>query len=107
MSVTTKNPVCKHAVKVLGDYWTMMIIDVLSDSPLRFRDLEERIEGVNSATLTSRLKNMQTANLITRTEQSRADVTYELTETGRQAVPVLAAIGHFSAYIEKSSKPRN
>lgn len=104
MSITTKNPVCKDAIKVLGDYWTMMIIDMLSDSPLRFHDLERRIEGVNTATLSTRLRNMQSSKLIKRTELSRSDVTYELTELGKQAVPVLTVIGDFSAYVEKNHR---
>jgi DNA-binding HxlR family transcriptional regulator len=101
MSITTKDPVCAESVKLLGDYWTMMIIDVLSDGPLRFHDLEQRI-GVNTATLTTRLKHMQAAMLITRTEQSRADVTYQLTELGQRAVPVLNAINDFSDYATKN-----
>ncbi len=101
MSVTNKNPACAQSLKLLGDYWVMLIIDNLSDGPLRFRDLEQRIEGVNTATLTARLKNMQTSNLIERKEHSRADVAYELTELGQRAVPVLRAISNFSKYAEK------
>lgn len=101
MSVTTKNPECTQALKLLGDYWVMIIIDKLSDGPLRFRDLEQRIEGVNTATLTTRLKSMQCSGLIQRKEMSRADVTYELTELGRRAIPVLNAMSNFSTYAEK------
>ena len=101
MSITTKNPVCVDSLKLLGDFWTMMIIDKLSDGPLRFRDLEKQIEGVNTATLTTRLKLMQSVNLITRNEQSRADVTYELTDIGEKAIPVLNAVNEFSAYAKK------
>lgn len=79
-----------------------MIIDMLSDGPLRFRDLEQRIENVNTATLVTRLKNMQAGGLIVRTEQSRADVTYELTGLGKRAVPVLNAINDFSAFATKN-----
>lgn len=98
MSVTSKNSNCQESIKILGDFWTLLIIDKLSDGPLRFCDLEQRIAGVNTATLTTRLKNMANAGLVARREQSRADVTYELTEHGRQAVPILEAIDQFSAY---------
>lgn len=101
MSVTTKNPICKQSLKLLGDYWTMLIIDKLSDGPLRFRDLELLVDGVNTATLSTRLKNMLAARLIERHEQSRADVTYSLSELGRQAVPVLKAINDYSEYTKK------
>lgn len=101
MSVTEKNPVCTKALKLLGDYWVMLIIDKLSDGPLRFRDLEENIEGVNTATLTTRLKSMHSSGLIDRKEASRADVTYELTKLGHRAVPILNAFSDFSKYAEK------
>jgi len=101
MSITKKNPVCIKALKLLGDYWVMLIIDKLSDGPLRFRDLEENIEGVNTATLTTRLKSMHSSGLIDRKEASRADVTYELTELGKRALPVLNAVNNFSKYAEK------
>lgn len=101
MSVTTKNPVCQQSLKLLSDYWTMLVIDKLTDGPLRFRDLEQRIEGVNTATLSTRLKNMTTVGLVNRTENSRADVIYELTEFGKQAIPILSAVNDFSDYTKR------
>lgn len=98
MSITSKNPICKESLKILGDFWTMMIIDVLSDGPLRFRDLEQKLEHVNTATLTTRLKNMQQAGLLHREEVSRADVSYELTDLGKQAVPIMKAVSNFANY---------
>jgi DNA-binding HxlR family transcriptional regulator len=101
MSVTEHNPVCQESMKVLSDYWTMLIIDKVSDGPLRFRELEQQVSGVNTATLTSRLKSMSSVGLLERKEQSRADVTYELTELGKQAIPILDAINKFSDYTKK------
>src|ERR1700747_3238647 len=103
MSVTTKNPVCKVSLKLLGDYWTMLIVDMLSDGPRRFRDLAQNIEDINTATLTTRLKSMVAAGLVQRSEQSRADVTYELTDLGKRAIPVLNAVNKFSDYAETSA----
>lgn len=76
----------------------MMIIDMLTEGPLRFRDLERKIEGVNTATLSSRLKSMQAAELIERAEISRADVNYSLTELGERAIPILEAVNGFAEY---------
>lgn len=98
MSVTPKNPICKTSLKILGDYWTMLIIDMLSDGPCRFRDLEQKIDDVNTATLSTRLKAMHEAGLISRTEQSRADVTYALTELGKHAIPILSAVNDYSKF---------
>ena len=107
MSVTTKNPVCVDSLKLLGDFWTMMIVDKLSDGPLRFRDLEQKVDGVNTATLATRLKSMAAMGLIERSEQSRADVTYRLTPLGEKALPVLDAVNQFSSAAKKISLERH
>lgn len=103
--LNTKEPICLPSLKILSDYWTLRIIDVLSDgSTLRFNEIERRLEGVNTATLSKRLKEMQESNLISRTEVSRADVTYSLRELGNEAIPLLKAVNHFSAAKQKLSK---
>ena len=98
----TKQSICLSSLKMLSDYWTLRIIDELSDDvSLRFNELERRLEGVNTATLSKRLKDMQTDRLITRTENSRADVTYSLTRLGAAAIPLLKAVNHFSDATKK------
>lgn len=98
-----KQPICLPSLKILSDYWTLRVIDELSDgSTLRFNEIERRLEGVNTATLSKRLKDMQESGLLTRTEHSRADVTYGLTDLGNEAVPILNAVNHFSAAKQKA-----
>jgi DNA-binding HxlR family transcriptional regulator len=94
----TKQPICLPSLKILSDYWTLRVIDELSDNiTLRFNEIERRLETVNTATLSKRLKEMHESGLINRTENSRADVTYCLTELGKQAIPLLVAVNNFSA----------
>ena len=93
-----KQHICLPSLKILSDYWTLRVIDELSDgSSLRFNEIERRLDGVNTATLSKRLKDMHTGKLISRTEKSRADVTYSLTELGNEAIPILNAVNHFSS----------
>ena len=100
----TKQPICLPSLKILSDYWTLRVIDELSDgSSLRFNEIERRLVGVNTATLSKRLKEMQDGELITRIEKSRADVTYCLTELGSEAIPLLNAVNHFSAAKQRLS----
>lgn len=97
-TLDTKQPICLPSLKILSDYWTLRVIDELSDGALlRFSEIERRLEGVNTATLSKRLKDMQDSGLVHRTENSRADVTYRLTELGNEAIPLLDAVNHFSA----------
>jgi DNA-binding HxlR family transcriptional regulator len=100
----TKQPICLPSLKVLSDYWTLRVIDELSDGvTLRFNEIERRLKGVNTATLSKRLKEMQEGGLLTRIENSRADVTYSLTELGTEAIPLLNAVNHFSAAKQRLS----
>ena len=101
----TKQPICLPSLKILSDYWTLRVIDELSDGgELRFNEIERRLEGVNTATLSKRLKEMQESQLIYRVEKSRADVAYRLAELGTEAIPLLNAINHFSLAKQKLSK---
>lgn len=101
-TLQTKQPICLPSLKILSDYWTLRVIDELSDGgALRFNQLERQLEGVNTATLSKRLKDMQESGLVTRTEASRADVAYSLTDLGMEAIPLLNAVNHFSTYAAK------
>ena len=82
---------------MLGDYWTLRIVDVLSEGELRYAEIRRAIDDMNPVTLSNRLKKMEATGLITRTELSRADVSYALTDLGRKAIPVLEAINAYSA----------
>lgn len=104
----TNQPICLPSLKILSDYWTLRVIDELSDgATLRFNEIERRLTGVNTATLSKRLKDMLTDGLLTRTENSRADVTYCLTKLGQAAIPLLDAVNHFSEVSKKNSAKSN
>lgn len=103
-TLNTKQPICLPSLKILSDYWTLRVIDELSDgTELRFNEIERRIDGVNTATLSKRLKDMQTDGLLTRIENSRADVAYRLTALGKEAIPILEAVNNFSQAAKKAS----
>lgn len=90
-------PICLPSLKILSDYWTLRIIDELSNgSALRFNEIERRLETANTATLSKRLKDMLDSGLVLRNEISRSDVSYTLTELGKEAIPLLKAVNHFS-----------
>ncbi len=104
-TLNMKQPICLPSLKILSDYWTLRIIDELSDdNTLRFNEIERRLEGVNTATLSKRLRDMQRSGLLTRIENSRADVTYSLTPLGNEAIPILKAVNHFSASKQQLQK---
>jgi DNA-binding HxlR family transcriptional regulator len=88
---------CVPTLKLLGDFWTLRIIDALSLGEQRYCELQRAVGGLNPVTLTTRLKKLESAQLIGRLEESRAEVKYHLTPLGREAMPVITAMNNFSA----------
>jgi DNA-binding HxlR family transcriptional regulator len=91
------NDSCVPTLKLLGDFWTLRIIDALSPGEQRYCELQRAVGGLNPVTLTTRLKKLETAQLIGRLEESKAEVKYHLTPLGREALPVITAMNNFSA----------
>jgi DNA-binding HxlR family transcriptional regulator len=82
---------------VLGARWTLQIIHHLRQRR-RFCELQELAGGVNPTTLSQRLKFLEEQGLIRRLPISDAPphVEYELTEMGRDLLPVLDALARWA-----------
>ncbi len=87
-----------EALKLLGDYATLRVIDFLRREELRFTELQRAIGDVNAVTLTSRLKRLESAGLLERRESTfdRRSVAYRLTPLGEGLLPVLREIRGFT-----------
>ena len=86
------------AIEVLGDSWAMLVLrDVIFGNRRYFRELllgsEERIA---SNILSSRLKQLTAAGLLTREDAHRGQrAIYTLTEAGIQVLPIMVALGNW------------
>ena len=84
-------------MKLLGDFWTLSIIEALRDGTLRYCDLQRAVGGINPVTLGNRLHKLGDAKLVQRNPSSHDNsVSYQLTDLGRAALPVLDAVRSFS-----------
>jgi DNA-binding HxlR family transcriptional regulator len=84
------------AVEVLGDRWSCIVLrDIIFGGRRHFRELlANSEEGIASNILSSRLKALVTAGLLTREPAPRGQrCTYSLTEAGIETVPIMAALG--------------
>ena len=83
-----------EAAKLLGDKWTLIVLRDLADGRRRFKDLERLGEGISPSVLASRLRELEQKRIVTRTSYNEIPprVEYELTEKGRDALPVLDAL---------------
>ncbi len=89
-----------EALKLLGDYVTLRIVDFLRSRELRFTELQRSIGDVNSVTLSNRLKRLESAGVIEREEATidRQSVAYRLTVLGTGLLPVLREIQNFTRH---------
>ena len=83
-----------EAAKLLGDKWTLICVRNLAEAPQRFKDLERFGEGISPSVLAARLRELEGCGMITRTSYNEIPprVEYELTEKGRDALPILEAL---------------
>src|SRR3954449_12987608 len=86
------------AVEVLGDPWAMLVLrDIMFGDRRYFRELLAGFEeGIASNILSSRLKQLTAAGLLTRADAQRGQrAKYSLTEAGIQVLPIMVALGNW------------
>jgi DNA-binding HxlR family transcriptional regulator len=79
------------AMQIIGNKWTALILRDLCSGAKRFSELEKLVDGINPRTLSQRLDDLESHNIITKETFNEVPprVTYTLTEKGRDLVPVL------------------
>lgn len=90
--------------KVLSGKWSLYIMYLLSEGPVRFNELKRRMpEEMTHTTLSRQLKTLEKEGLILRKEYSQIPpkVEYSLSEIGTKFKKVLEALGEWGEeYIE-------
>lgn len=87
---------CKRLAPVLariGDKWTVLVVILLADGPLRFNELRRRIDGISQRMLTFTVRGLERDGVVTRTVYPTIPpkVEYALTPLG---LSLLAALRH-------------
>jgi DNA-binding HxlR family transcriptional regulator len=87
-------PKYESAAELLGKKWTGLIIRVLLGGPRRFKDIKEQIPEMSDKMLTDRMKELESAGILTRTvyPEMPVRIEYELTEKGRNLEEVILSI---------------
>lgn len=93
METMKKIPECpvEMTLQLIGDKWKVLIIRDLLTGTKRFNELMRSVSGITQKVLTSNLRSMEAAGLITRKvyPQVPPKVEYTLTETGCSLKPIL------------------
>jgi len=75
----------------IGDKWTVLVVELLGDGPMRFSTLKRLIGNISQKMLTTTLRGLERDGFVTRTVYPTIPprVEYELTDLGRELlVPV-------------------
>ena len=80
-----------HAIGILGDRWSLILIREALDGATRYDDFKTRLE-LSDNTLTRKLGELVESKLLERTIESRRPM-YRLTPAGTDLAPVLAMLG--------------
>ena len=93
----------------VGDKWSVLVVELLSDGPMRFNELRRAIGNISQKMLTSTLRGLERDGIVTRTVFATVPprVDYELTALGRELrEPVMALAGWARENIERINTAR-
>lgn len=79
----------------IGDKWSILVVMLLGDGPLRFNELRRRIGAVSQRMLTLTLRGLERDGYLTRTvfPSIPPRVDYELTPLGHSLLAPVRALG--------------
>ena len=82
-----------RALDVVGERWTLVIIQELFSRPRRYGELQGRLPGIGTSVLADRLRRLEQAGVVARQPGTvGTGVFYTLTERGRELDEVLRAL---------------
>ncbi len=88
-----------HALDLIGERWSMLIVKNLMHGPKRYTDLVEYLPGIGTNILAARLKALEQCGVIAKRKlpPPAASRVYELTDYGRSLKPVMRELALWGA----------
>ena len=88
-----------HAMELVGRKWALLIVEDLLGGPRRFTEIERALGEANPKLITTRLRELEAAGLVSRTTYAEVPprVEYALTARGRGLRPTIGALRRFAA----------
>jgi len=98
-----------HALELIGERWTLLIVRDLILGPKRFTDLRLGLPRIPTNVLSTRLKELEESGVVQRRALPRpaASVVYELTGYGSQLEEVVLKLGAWGAQTMGDPRPED
>lgn len=82
-----------RGLDLIGERWTLLIVQEISFGPIRYNDLRRKLPGIGSNILADRLRKLEAHNILCRTPAPVGrGVLYELTDRGMALGPALVEL---------------
>lgn len=82
----------------IADKWTVLLLVVIAEGPVRFNALKRRVGGISQKVLSQTLKSLERDGLVTRQAYATVPVTveYALTPLGRSLAQTLGPLAQWA-----------
>ena len=90
--------VVRDALERIGDKWSLLVIGMLEEKPLRFSALKLVVPGISQRMLTRTLRHLERDGLVSRTAYAEVPprVEYALTPLGMRLLPPVVALARWA-----------
>lgn len=94
MEIPTKKCPIVSTMNIIGGKWKVPILWYIAESPQRYNQLRNRINGITNAMLTRSLRDLEENGLITRIQFDviPPHVEYHITDKGLEIIPAIQLI---------------
>jgi len=98
-SLTPYCPVFQSAVELIGRRWTGAIVRSMLCGSLRFSDILHNVPGLSDRLLSERLRELETAGIVSRTvyPETPVRIEYALTEKGRELQEIVLSLSAWAS----------
>lgn len=88
-----------RAMQLVGDRWSLPVLAALDGGPLRYGELQARLDGIASNILAARLAALEAAGLVVAEPYTLRPprMRYALSDEGRELAGAIAALSEWAA----------
>jgi len=90
--------VVRDTIERIGDKWSLLVIGMLQEQPLRFTTLKNAVPGISQRMLTRTLRHLERDGIVSRTAHAEVPprVEYALTPLGGRLLPHVVEIAKWA-----------
>jgi DNA-binding HxlR family transcriptional regulator len=95
--------IVRDALERIGDKWSLLVVGMLEEKPLRFTALKSTVPGISQRMLTLTLRHLERDGLVSRTvfAEMPPRVEYALTPLGRRLLPPVLELAKWALESER------